>query len=151
MFFRCPKDPLYGLLSPGVDILVPTGMTDILHYLHMSFPYMPSDCLDMALAVGASLKARTVGTVGPTTLILPIPSPVCCPVCQDVVLRTDITVVVLIIYILILLKKTIFCHRSLVRQQRQDAICEQLMCDRRRSVSSVHYDHLWSISLYLII
>ena len=58
---------------------------------------MPGDRLDMALAVGASLKARTVGAVDPTTLILPIPRPVYCP------------------------------------------------------VSSVHYDHLWSISLYLIL
>ena len=108
MFFRCPKDPLYGLFSPGVDLPIPTGMADILHCLHVSFPYMPGDCLDMTLAVGASLKARTMGTVGPTTLILPIPRPVCCPVCQDVLLRADITVVVLIIYILILLKKLSF-------------------------------------------
>ena len=76
LFFRSPEDPLYGLLPPGIDIPVPTGMADIFHCLHTSFPYMPGDCLDMALAVGASLKARTVGAVGPTTLILPIPRPV---------------------------------------------------------------------------
>lgn len=35
-----------------MDLLVPTGMADVLHPLHMSFPYMPGDRFDMALAVG---------------------------------------------------------------------------------------------------
>ena len=32
-FFRSPEDPLYGLLPLGIDILVPTGMADVLHCL----------------------------------------------------------------------------------------------------------------------
>ncbi len=151
LLFRSPEDPLDGLLPPGIDLPIPAGMADVLHHFHILFPYMSGDCLDMALAVGASPKARAVGTVGPTTLILPIPRPVCCPVCQDMILRADVTVVVLVIYILILLKKPIFCHRSLVREQRQDAIREQLMRDRGCAVPRVHDDHLWGISLYLLI
>ena len=108
LFFRSPKDPLDGLLPPGVDFLVPAGMADVLHHLHMSFPYVPGDRLDMVLAVGASPTARTVGAALPTALILPISLPVCCAVCQDLSLWADITVVVLIIYILILLKKLSF-------------------------------------------
>ncbi len=63
----------------------------------------------------------------------------------------DITVVVLIIYVLILLKKPLFCHRPFIRQQWQDAVREQSMGDRRRPVSCVHDDHLWRVSFYLII
>ena len=112
---------------------------------------MPGDRLDMALAVGASPETRAVGAVGPAALILPISLPVCCAVCQDLSLWADITVVVLIIYVLILLKKPIFCHRPFIRQQWQDTVREQLMGDRRRPVSGVHDDHLWRVSFYLII
>ena len=118
LFFCSPEDSLYALFPPGVDPFAPSGMTDVFYRLYILFPYMPGDCLDMALAVGASFKARTIGSMLPTTLIFPVPIFVCCPVCQDVVFRADITVVILIVYILMLLKKPVFCHRSLVRQQR---------------------------------
>ena len=52
LFFRSPEDPLDGLLPPGIDLPVPAGMADVLHHLHMLFPHMPGDRLDMALAVG---------------------------------------------------------------------------------------------------
>ena len=94
LFFRGPEDPLDGLLPPGMDLLIPAGMADVLHHLHMLFPHMPGDRLDMVLAVGTSPEARAVG---PATLILPISLPVCCAVCQDLALWADMTVVVSII------------------------------------------------------
>ena len=118
--------------EPGIDLLVPAGMADVLHRLHILFPHMPGDRLDMALAVGASPEARAAGAVGPAALILPVSLPICCAVCQDLSLWADITVVVLIIYVLILLKKPIFCHRPFIRQQWQDTVREQSMGDRRR-------------------
>lgn len=56
-----------------------------------------------------------------------------------------------IVYVLIFSEKALFRHRPFIWEQRLYSILQHLTGNRWRAVTSIHYDHGWEITFYLII
>ena len=92
-------------------------MTDVLTGFQILFPDMPVDYFLMFFTFRAFGKIRTVFTDAFITLVFFVTIPVCCPISKNLIRRTDIAVIVLIIDILIFLEESIFCHGPFIRKQ----------------------------------
>ena len=94
--------PLNGFLAQLIVFLYAAGTAVILHFFQIGGPYMPCHGLDVFLAVGTLCKIGTVCTDRAAAPVLPVTVPIRGGVMQELVVGTDIAVVVLIINILIL-------------------------------------------------
>lgn len=112
---------------------------------------MPCHCFYMIPALSTLGKVRAAGAYCPAALVFPVSIPVCGVVGQQFMIRTDVTVVMLIINILMLWEKPLLGHRSFVREKRTDPFINQQLCNARRLVPCICYQCFYPDAFDLVI
>ena len=115
-------------------------MTDVLTDLHIWFPDVPGNYFNMIAALCALCQIGTSFAFLTAAFIFPITIPVRRAVAEDLVVRTQVAVIVFIINILMFPEEPFFRHRPLVGEQWLYAVIQQELCNRWCFISGIH-DH----------
>ena len=126
-------------------------MADIFARFQIRFPNMPCYQFDVVFAFRTLRKIRTSCTGSATTFVFTVSAPVRGTIRQYLIIRADVTVIMLIIYILVFSEKALFSHRSFIRQQRTDPVIYQQFCYRRCFITCICYQGFYSDVFYLVI
>lgn len=113
-------------------------MPDILTCFHVFFPYMSRNNFYMVPTFCTLRKILALFTNVPTAFVFTISVPVCCTVMQKVISRTNISIIILIVYILGFSEKAILCHGTFVRKDRLYSIIQKQFCYCRSFISGIN-------------
>ena len=151
IFLGCSKDPLDCFFSVGIQILHSLGISYVIAFFHVVFPYMSGYQLYMVLAECALFKVWTAFTCCSTALVLPVSITISCRILQYLIVRTYVTVIVFIVSIITFLKEAFLGHRSLVWKEWCYAIIYEHLYNCRCFVACISNDSLNTDILYLVI
>ena len=113
-------------------------MSDILTCFHVFFPYMSRNNFFMVLTFCTLREILTVFANVSTAFVFTVSIPVRCIVMQKVIPRTNIGIIILIVYILGFSEKAILCHGTFVRKDWHYTIIQKQFCDCRNFISGIN-------------
>lgn len=135
----CLKALFYYFFPSGIYFFYSSCVPDVLTQFHVRFPDMPAHHFYMILALGTLTQIRTVFASKPAAFIFTVTIPVCCTIFQCFIVRTDITIIVFIIYVFMFSEESSFGLRTFVWEWWLDSIIDQQFCNGRRFVSGISY------------
>ena len=112
--FGICKYTLYGFFSCLIHPLVDRSIPDIVSHFFVFLPDVPANSLNAVFAVCTQMSGRTIAADLWIAFIFPVTLPVGGTVVQNLVLRTDDAVEMLVIYILPPFMPTLHSLRTLV-------------------------------------
>ena len=140
-FLRVGKDALNGLRTQCVGFLANRRMPKVLRSFYVVVPDVARHGLCVLLIFGAAFADRTAFTSVTLAFVLPVALTVGGGIAQNLVLRAENAVVILIVDIFVPGQVPLLRHRPLVGQRWDSPAVDYLLADPRRFVARVGGDH----------
>lgn len=118
-------------------------MPDVLRTLYVIVPNVARNRFGTLLALCAAPTNRTAFANVAFALVLPIALTVGGRVAQDLILRTENAVIILVVHIFIPRETALLRHRTLIGQRRNSSAVENLLADPRGFVAGIGGDYLY--------